>query len=154
MEWREIAPNKAEKWGKVYGRKCVAEHGTYPDEITCRGTLVRTCKMLRRSFDEPAFVAFFNAAKRAANEARAELARMKLEIRQTSDRNGKLYEITFHGQIVGNADDESTVERVRDILAAAYAEHGEDAFLPGHAPNAAAKKALLDAGLENVASVC
>ena len=79
---------------------------------------------------------------------------MAFEIRLTSDRNGKLYEITFHGQIVGNADDESTVERVRDILAAAYAAHGDDAFIAGSSGNEAAKKALLDAGLENVASVC
>jgi len=45
---------------------------------------------------------------------------MNFEIRQTSDRNGKLYEITLHGQIVGDADDEKTAERVKDIIAAAF----------------------------------
>ena len=79
---------------------------------------------------------------------------MKLDIRLTSDRNGKLYQVMHHGQIVGEADDESTAARVKDILAAAYGAHGDDAFLPGHAPNVAAQKALLDAGLEDVARIC
>lgn len=74
---------------------------------------------------------------------------MNFEIRQTSDRNGKLHEITLHGQIVGDADDEKTAERVKDIIAAAFKAHGELT----HAAREAAENALRDAGLENVASL-
>lgn len=71
MTARAISEEDARSWGDLYGRQCVKTHETYPDEITCRGTLARTCAMFRRSFDEPAFQAFFEAAKQAANEARA-----------------------------------------------------------------------------------
>ena len=73
MSGRAISENEAEKWGEVYGKQCVLTHHTYPDEITCRGTLERTCAIFSRSFDETAFTAFYAAAKRAADDARAEL---------------------------------------------------------------------------------
>jgi len=72
MAGQTISAKEAETWGEVYGRQCVKTHDTYPDESTCRGTLERTCAIFGHSFDEPAFRAFFNAAKRAANIARAE----------------------------------------------------------------------------------
>jgi len=74
---------------------------------------------------------------------------MKLEIRQTSDRNGKLYEIRLHGQIVGDADDESTAGRVKDIIAAAFESHGELTI----ASRKAAENALREAHLENDVSL-
>jgi hypothetical protein len=147
MSGRAISENEAEKWGEVYGKQCVKTHNCYPDEITCRGTLERTCAVFRRSFDETAFRAFFAAAKRAANDARAET--MNFEIRQTSDRNGKLYEITLHGRILGDADDEKTAERVKDIIVAAFKAHGELT----HAARSAAENALRDAGLETTANL-
>lgn len=72
MAGRAITAKEAETWGEVYGKQSVTTHHTYPDEITCRGTLECTCAIFSRSFDKPAFRAFLNAAKRAANVARAE----------------------------------------------------------------------------------
>jgi len=104
MEWREIAPNKAEKWGKVYGRQCVKTHETYPDETTCRGTLAQTCALLRRSFDEPAFQAFFNAAKAAANEAAHENTKFKIgdrvRVECVEDSTGEKH-VGKTGKVVG-----------------------------------------------------
>lgn len=74
---------------------------------------------------------------------------MAFEIRQTSDRNGSLYEVLFLGQIVGDANDAATAERVKDIIAAAFESHGEMT----HDARKAAENALRDAGLENVASL-
>lgn len=76
-----LSATEAETWGATYGKQCVSTHNTYPDETTCRGTLERTCTMLGRSFDEPAFEAFFAAARIAAN---TELARKPM------DRNEKI----------------------------------------------------------------
>lgn len=71
---------------------------------------------------------------------------MAFEIRQTGDRNGKLYEIRHHGQIVGDADDTPTAEWLRDIIAAAFKSHGELTL----AARKAVENALREVRLENV----
>ena len=47
------------------------------------------------------------------------------ETRETCDRNGKLYEVRFNGQIVGDADDKPTAEFLMRNIAAAFEIFGE-----------------------------
>ena len=74
---------------------------------------------------------------------------MDLEVRQTSDRNGKLYQVMHHGQIVGDADDAPTAEWLRGIIAAAFEYRGELT----QAAREDVENALREVHLENVVNL-
>lgn len=104
MTARAISEEDARSWGDLYGRQCVKTHETYPDEITCRGTLERTSAMFGRSFDEPAFQAFFEAAKQAANEDAHKNTKFKIgdrvRVKFAEDSTGEKH-VGKTGKVVG-----------------------------------------------------